>query len=288
MAAMLQAEAKMDNRTKRDREEDEAMSEREQDTSPMTDAMDLDMAQSAKRRQCIVTGEVMMRLPGRSIDLSALEGLFGKGVCKEGQVMSLRLDVSTPSPPNKGTDEYEDEESGTHEPDDTPSRGQPAEVTLHLSPLAPQIWNTRSQSAANHVTQHAGNMWALNNNLPTLGHSAWSCNRPGADMHVTRQHISGLAVSTPPSGALSGALGSLDISDCSWQPWQSSEFTSATHRSHRGQCIESNTTNPFLMKMEALKVCSTAMTALHRGPGLQATDACPHTTCHPQHPWQRG
>jgi len=161
---------------------------------------------------------------------SALEGLLGKGVCKEGQVMSLRLDVSTPSPPNKGTDEFEDEESGTHEPDDTPSRGQPAEVTLHLSPLAPQIWNTRSQSAANHVTQHAGNMWALNNNLPTLGHSAWSCNRPGADMHVTRQHISGLAVSTPPSGALSGALGSLDISDCSWQPWQSSEFTSATHR----------------------------------------------------------
>lgn len=35
-------------------------------------------------------------------------------------------------------------------------------------------------------------------------------------------------------------------------------------------------------------MCSTAMTALHRGPGLQATDACPHTTCHPQHPWQRG
>jgi len=39
MHPMLQAEAKMDNRTKRYREEDEAMSEREQDTSPMTDVV---------------------------------------------------------------------------------------------------------------------------------------------------------------------------------------------------------------------------------------------------------
>eukprot|EP00802_Teleaulax_amphioxeia_P008838 Tamp_08849.p1 GENE.Tamp_08849~~Tamp_08849.p1 ORF type:complete len:500 (+),score=120.90 Tamp_08849:57-1502(+) len=78
--------------------------------------MDIDAAPSAKRRQCTVTGEVLMRLPARRLDLRAIQGLLGRewGM---GKVLSMRLDVheaSTPSPPPKREDEEPAEQAEEH------------------------------------------------------------------------------------------------------------------------------------------------------------------------------
>jgi len=273
--------------------------------------MEQDGVPRAKRRQCRVSGQVLMRLPPRSIDVrcaanawfanlfvialvvqdipnpappslpssrlahchflfpfsfSALESILGMGCKRGGELLSLRLDVSTPSPPPK-REEEEQETDG--------------QESLAQEVIREEVGGGWSSSIVSRDAPQAfKDSSAVNLSCEQVAGLKLNCSQRGV-REFGQLGIAGAAQTgsrrlqvTSNTNTVLPELHHLHLGSGGsrgGRPWQSSEWTVATLGSHNDWNLSAppwaadlaTAKNPFLAKMEALEITSTESTPLH-------------------------
>ena len=173
-----------------------------------------------------------------------LEGLLGKGCARGGQILSLRLDVATPSPPPRRD---EDEAFGEQDASSPESAGVGC-MAAHVSPTAPPAF------------------WSAPVAQPS-GLNAASAAREAAFARDCRLHAHGVGVpavpflapaaQAPKRGVLTRRLGGLTLGG-GRESWNIASDVASR--------------NPFLVNMQALKLTSDEGAPLHSfSSGLSAS-----------------
>lgn len=232
---------------------------------------------------------------------SALEGILGKGCARSGQILSLRLEVSTPSPASSPAPERdgEDEVLPQDRAEDAKQHGM-THVHTHSTIIANSWPSMNPPSTCGRAPVP---IWSLNgpksvrsprSDSGAPGRAIDAFRREDASSeHSALQQFTKFNIlkgAQAARGTLSAALRSLDLGShrqepgagafdfSDWRPWQSSEWTCATS-SQSWVTDVATTKNPFVLNMQALKLAPNDLASAPSDASCMRSCSTGRTTC---------